>query len=138
MTQHPSRSRSPRTLTMALAAASLLLLAGGGATDALAKAGAKLHGKWKATAMEVDGKRYPVKGMQITFEFKPGGTFVVVMSARGKTQTKKGTWSATASEVTMTVAGSKKTMPYKVKGDKLTMTKTKGGKRLTHHMQRVK
>lgn len=133
-----ARSRRPLLLMMGLTA--VLLAASLGLTTPTAEAapGAKLVGKWKATAMEVDGKRYPVKGLSILFEYKAGGKFEVVMTMKGRTKKKTGTWSATAGTLKMTVEGKTESMPYTVRGNKLTMKKRQGGKRMVHHMVRTR
>ena len=138
---HPPRIRTRtalRPLPWALALAALIGLMGLHAAPLHAAPGAKLRGKWKATAMEVDGKRYPMKRLVVTFEFKAGGVFQVAMSAGGKTRTKQGTWSATARRVRMTVDGKTESMPYTIRGRKLTLTKKQAGRTTKHYMTRVR
>ncbi len=134
----PRNHMTPRrTLLLALPTALLLLFAFG-APRAEAAPGDKLKGKWKAIAMELGGKRQPVKApMSITFEFKAGGKFKVVISNGKRNIVQNGTWSATASKLTMTIGGKTESAGYKVSGTKLTMKKSIGGRMATYHMKKI-
>lgn len=98
----------------------------------------KLLGKWQAEAMEVDGKRYPVKApMNIVFEFVRGGKFVATVSFKERTQSKEGTWSAAGNQLTMTVEGKTEKMTFSVKGTQLRMEKLVAAKKTVHYMKRL-
>lgn len=97
-----------------------------------------LLGKWQAEAMEVDGKRHPVKDpMKIIFEFAPGGKFIAVMTYKENVQRKEGSWSRSGRELNMTVGGKSEKMTYTITGAQLRMEKTVAGKKMIHHMKRL-
>ena len=141
MIHRPSR-RTPEPLASrlllglgALLAATLIL---GPSVPAQAAPGDKLVGKWKAQAMEMGGKRHPVKAPQkIVFEFQKGGKFVVESSDGSNTSRVQGTWKATASKVTMTIRGKTETAKYVVSRKKLRLHKKPGGRKAIYHMQRI-
>lgn len=106
---------------------------------ARAAAGDNLVGKWQAEAMEVEGKRYPVKApMRIVFEFQRGGKFIATMSYKSNTKAHEGTWAVTGAKLTMTADGKTEVMSYKITGGSLRMEKRQAGKTMIHHMKRLR
>ena len=101
--------------------------------------GDKLKGKWKAVAMVVGGKRLPVKGdRSIVYDYQDGGKFVVDMKEGNRNRRMTGTWTATATRVTMKVGKESKTATYKITGDKLKLVENQGGRQVIFHMKRVR
>lgn len=139
MSHHRTRPVHPLRIVPAglgLTAALLLLAPSAGAVPA---AGAKLVGKWAAVSMAVGGKRYPVKPpLRITFEYRAGGTLVVVMTTGARTKTKQGSWRATATHVDMTVDKETQKMTYVVKGSQLTLRGKKAGRDMSYIMKRIR
>lgn len=130
---------TPRLVLLAALPAALALFLSLGAATAQAAPGAKLLGRWKAVAMEMGGKRHPVKPpMSIIFHYKGGGQFEVTISSGKRTMVQKGSWTATASKLTMTIKGKTETAAYKVAGKKLTMNKSVGGQKAKYHMKKIR
>lgn len=124
-------------LVLALPAALLLLFAFP-PSEARAAPGDKLKGKWKAVAMELGGKRHPVKPpMLIIFHFQGGSKLVVTISNGKRDMVQNGTWSATATQLIMKIKGQTETAGYKVTGSRLTMNKTIAGRAAKYHMKKV-
>lgn len=129
---------TPRLVLLAALPAALALALTFSAPTAQAAPGAKLLGKWKAVAMEMGGKRHPVKPpMSIIFNYKNGGKFEVSISNGKRNMVQKGTWTATASKLTMTIKGQTETAAYKIAGNKLTMDKSIGGRKAKYHMKKI-
>jgi hypothetical protein len=132
-----NRQTLRRALRVALPA-TLLLLIGLPAPRAEAAPGDKLKGKWQAVAMEIGGKRHPVKApMSIVFHYKSGGQFEVTISSGKRTVKQQGTWSATATVLTMEIKGKTESANYRVSGSKLTMNKEIAGQKAKYHMKRI-
>ncbi len=118
--------------------AALLLLFTLPAPRAEAAPGDKLKGQWKAVAMEIGGKRHPVKApMKIIFNFKAGAKLVVTISNGKRNMVQNGTWTATATVLTMKIKGETETANYKISGNKLTMDKSIGGRQAKYHMKKI-
>lgn len=127
-----------RALLAALPAALLLTFALGVPRRAEAAPGDKLKGKWKAVAMESGGKRHPVKApISIVFHFKGGGKLKVTISDGKRNKAQNGTWSATATVLTMKIKGETEIANYKVTGSKLTMDKSIAGRKAKYHMKKI-
>lgn len=128
---------SHRALLLAVPVALLLIFAFP-APQADAAPSDKLKGKWKAVAMEIGGKRHPVKPpMSIIFEYKGGGTLTVTISNGKRNMVQNGTWSATAKVLTMKIKGQTEKANYKISGNKLTMDKAIGGRKAKYHMKKI-
>jgi len=126
-----------RALSAALPVALVLTFALG-VSRAEAAPGAKLKGKWKAVAMEVGGKRHPVKApMSIIFHFKGGKKLTVTISNGKRTMVQNGTWSATATVLTMKIKGETEVARYKVTATKLTMDKSVAGRKAKYHLKKI-
>jgi hypothetical protein len=133
----PSRQTLRRALRVALPA-TLLLLIGLPAPRAQAAPGDKLKGKWQAVAMEIGGKRHPVKApMSIVFHYKSGGQFEVTISSGKRTMKQQGTWSASATVLTMKISGKTESARYRVSGRSLTMNKEIAGQKAKYFMKRI-
>lgn len=128
----------PRRALLFVIPAALLLLLALPAPRAGAAPGDKLRGRWKAVAMEIGGKRHPVKPpMSIIFHFKSGSKLRVTISEGKRNKVQDGTWSATATVLTMKIKGKTETANYKVSGDKLTMDKSINGRQAKYHMKKI-
>jgi uncharacterized protein (TIGR03067 family) len=129
---------SPRRAVLVIIPTALMLLMALPTQRAEAAPGDKLRGQWKAVAMEMGGKRHPVKPpMKIVFHFKAGSQLVVTISNGKRDMVQNGTWSATATVLTMKIKGQTETANYKVSGNKLTMDKSVGGRKAKYHMKKM-
>lgn len=127
----------PTPLLVALLSVSLWLVAL--TMPAGAAPSHKLVGKWQAEAMEVDGKRYPVKPpMNIVFEYQKGGKLIVTISLKDESKRHEGTWKAEGKQLTMSADGKTETMTFTITGSQLRMEKIMAGKSTVHYMKRLR
>jgi hypothetical protein len=90
-----------------------------------------LLGKWKAVALEVDGKRtLAPPQVVLTTEFLSGGKFVGTETQKGKTARKVGTWRVVGNLLTTVVEKKTRTYAYNLQGKQLRLTKE--GKPVQH------
>jgi uncharacterized protein (TIGR03066 family) len=115
-------------LLVALASSTMLTASAGAAPGADTKL---LLGKWRAVALEAEGKRTPAPpGVVLITEFLSGGTFIGTETQQGKTVRKAGTWRVVGNLLTTVVEKKTRTYAYSLHGRQLRLTKE--GKPVQH------
>jgi hypothetical protein len=106
-------------------------------TLAAAAPGDELLGKWRAVAIERDGKRERMpEGLALEVEFARRGVFTASSRRDGKWDRRKGTWSVKGKELTTVVDNKTERMTVALDGAKLRLSKTSPEQHL--HLERAR